>query len=187
MNSDKNLVWIDCEMTGLDPSTDHILEIAVIITDSNLEPIDEPLSIVIQTPDAILRAMGTWCQTQHSKSGLIDEVRRSTTTIEQATQEVLAYTSYWCSPRTAPLCGNSVYQDRLFLSRWMPAVDQYLHYRIIDVSSVKELMLRWYPHKGMFFKKEDRHRALSDIQESIGELNHYKKHLQQVMCTQNDD
>jgi len=175
MASAQPLVWIDLEMTGLDQMQDHILEIAVIITDSNLVTLHPGLSLVVHQPDAVLEAMSPWCQEHHLRSGLLADVAESTVTVEEAQTAVLEVVKNFCAPQRGVLCGNTIYQDRAFLRRCMPELDQYLHYRLIDVSSVKELVARWYPRNPeTFFKKSDTHRALADIQESILELQHYR-------------
>jgi len=178
MRSEKNLVWIDLEITGLDPQNDVILEIAVIITNSDLEVIGEELSLVIQHPAEVLTTMNSWCREQHAKSGLINEVIASNCTLACAEQEVLVLLDTWCVRQKALLCGNSVFNDRAFIHRWMPSIDRFLNYRIIDVSSVKELVNRWFAgNPFVSFKKSDTHRALSDIRESIAELGHYRTHF----------
>lgn len=173
-----NLVWLDLEMTGLVIETDVILEIATVITDANLNVLAEGPRLVINQPDEKLAAMGKWCQDQHGKTGLIEEVRRSNISLHRAEEETYVFLKQHCTPGTAILSGNTVWQDRVFLDKYMPRISSYLHYRIIDVSSVKELAKRWYPHnKNIEFKKSDRHRALSDVYESIAELQHYRKNF----------
>jgi len=172
------LVWIDLEMSGLDASVDAILEIAVIVTDNNLTPQDEGLSLIIHQPENVFAAMSEWCTTHHTKSGLLDASRNSTISLEQAELQVYEYIQRWCEPQKAPLCGNSIYQDKAFLRRWMPRVHAYLHYRIIDVSSLKELIKRWYPkNPHAHSTKQDTHRALADIHESIAELQQYRTYF----------
>lgn len=171
-------VWIDLEMTGLDSSKDVILEIATMITDSNLNIIAQgPLCVIHQSEKHIV-AMNEWCQKHHAQSGLVEAVRQSTTTLEHATAKTLQFIRTHCEPQTGILSGNSVWQDRIFLAKYMPEIVEYLHYRIIDVSSVKNLVHRWYAHdKYSSFKKSDSHRAYDDIQESIAELKHYRKYF----------
>lgn len=170
-----NLVWVDLEMTGLNSSTDVILEIASAITDGDLNLIAEGPSFIIHQPEEKLTAMGKWCQDHHGKTGLTDAVRNSTITIQYAEQETLKFIKKYCNIHTAVLAGNSVWQDRNFLDKYMPSITKYLHYRIIDVSSIKELVRRWYPNNpDTEFKKSDNHRALSDVYESIEELKHYR-------------
>jgi len=178
VRSEKNLVWIDLEMTGLIPESDVILEAAVIITNSDLEPIGEELSLVIHQPREILNTMNNWCQEQHTKSGLINAVESSTITLEEAEQEILVLLDTYCVRQKAIICGNSIFQDRAFIHRWMPRIDAFLNYRIVDVSSIREVIARWFAgDKNVFFKKQDTHRALSDIRESIAELQHYRTHF----------
>lgn len=172
------LVWIDLEMTGLDIQHDTILEIATIITDSNLNIIAHGPALVIHHTPEQLQGMGSWCQNQHTKSGLLSAVRASTTTLEQAQEQTAQFIKKYCEPRSALLCGNTVRVDRMFLAKYMPQVVALLHYRMIDVSSVKELVARWYSERGYTeFKKSDNHRALGDIEESIKELAYYREHF----------
>src|SRR3990167_2443862 len=154
MISNKNLVWIDLEMTGLNPDRDVILEIATIITDSALTHIEDGPTYVIHQPQAILDHMDEWNRVQHTKSGLLQETQTSNISLAQAYQETLSCIQNFCTPKTALLCGNTVYQDRAFLLRYMPDIVNYLHYRIIDVSTIKELVRRWYPQDSCaFFEK----------------------------------
>jgi oligoribonuclease len=172
------LVWMDLEMTGLDIANDVILEVATIITDGNLTVIAQGPVCVIHQSERRLAAMNEWCQKHHTQSGLVDAVRTSTSTIEFAQATTLRFIQEHCEPQTAVLCGNSIWQDRLFLARHMPDVVNYLHYRMVDVSSFKNIIRRWYPHdKHTEFKKTDTHRAYTDIQESIAELKHYRKYF----------
>lgn len=171
-----NLVWLDLEMTGLNIAYDVILEIATVITDGNLNIIAEGPSFIIHQPEEKLAAMGKWCQDHHGKTGLTDAVRQSTISLQQAQEETLAFIKQHCPIHTGVLAGNSVWQDRVFLDKYMPSITHYLHYRIVDVSSIKELARRWYPQdNNTEYKKSDRHRALSDVYESIGELKHFRK------------
>lgn len=172
------LVWIDLEMTGLDSSKDVILEIATVITDAHLTIIAQGPTCVIHQSEKHIASMNEWCQKHHAKSGLIDMVRKSTTTLEYAQAKTLQFIRTHCEPQTGTLCGNSVWQDRIFLARYMSEIIEYLHYRIIDVSSVKNIVMRWYPQdKYSSFKKSDSHRAHDDILESIAELKHYRKYF----------
>lgn len=171
------LVWLDLEMTGLDPERDVILEIAVIVTDGELEQVEEGPDLVIRQPEAVLAGMGPTVTAMHAASGLDQAVRDSQTTLEQAESEALAFVlGHVPEPRTAPLAGNSVHADRGFLRRYMPTLDAHLHYRNVDVSTVKELARRWYPEaKKAAPTKSGDHRALADIRESIAELRYYRR------------
>ena len=171
------LVWIDCEMTGLDLGKDKLIEVAALVTDPDLNVLGEGVDLVIHADDAALDAMPPVVRDMHAKSGLTDEVRQSAITMGEAEEAVLAYIRQFVpNPRTAPLCGNSIATDRGFLARDMPALDDFLHYRMIDVSSIKELCRRWYPR--VYFGQPAKglaHRALADIQESIRELEYYRR------------
>jgi oligoribonuclease len=171
------LVWIDCEMTGLDLGKDALIEVAALVTGPDLNVLGEGIDLVIHADDAALDAMPEVVREMHAKSGLTDEVRRSTVTMAEAEQAVLAYIKQFVpNPRSAPLCGNSIATDRGFLARDMPALDDFLHYRMIDVSSIKELARRWYPR--VYFGQPQKglsHRALADIRESIRELEYYRR------------
>ena len=175
----EHLVWIDCEMTGLDLRRDALIEVAVLVTDADLNPVDAGLDVVIHVADDVLDAMIPYVLQMHASSGLTEQVRRATTTLGEAEKTVLDYVRrHVPEPKTSPLCGNSIATDRGFLARDMPALDAYLHYRMIDVSSIKELAKRWYPkvyqsqpQKGLS------HRALADIQESVQELRFYRETL----------
>ena len=171
------LVWIDCEMTGLDLGKDKLIEVAALVTDPELNVLGEGVDLVIHADDAALDAMPPVVRDMHAKSGLTEEVRRSTVTMAQAEEIVLAYVREFVpNPRSAPLCGNSIATDRGFLARDMPALDDFLHYRMIDVSSLKELCRRWYPR--VYFGQPAKglaHRALADIRESIRELEYYRR------------
>ena len=169
-----NLVWMDLEMTGLDPQTDLIIEMATIITDSNLDVLAEGPVFAIATPEENLAAMDDWNQTHHAASGLLDRVRKSNVSMLEAEAQTLAFLEGWVEKDTAPLCGNSIWQDRRFLSRHMPTLESYLHYRIIDVSSLKELARRWRPDLLSALEKTNAHTALADIRESIEELRLYR-------------
>ena len=175
MAANERLVWIDLEMTGLDPNKDEIVEIACIVTESDLTEIDEGISIVVKPNDAPLAAMDPFVVDMHTTSGLITEIPDGTT-LADAEERVLAYiTERVPEARKAPLAGSSVYVDRGFLARYMPSIDQHMHYRLIDVSSLKELARRWYPR--IYYSSPDKtgnHRALADIRESIAELRYYR-------------
>ena len=172
---ERNLVWLDLEMTGLDPETDKILEIATVVTDSDLTVLAEGPCLVIHHPEAVLAGMDPWCVEQHGKSGLTERSRRSTVTVAQAQAQTLEFVSAYCPEKKAPLCGNTIGQDRRFLVRYMPRLHDFFHYRSIDVSAVKELVARWYPDSKYIYTKTKQHEALSDIHESLAELRHYRK------------
>ncbi|MGD9947698.1 MAG: oligoribonuclease [Desulfobulbus sp.] len=167
-----NLVWIDLEMTGLNPTSDRILEVATMVTDSQLEILAEGPVIAIQQPEEVLAAMDLWNSKHHRESGLLDRVRRSSYSCRRAEVETLDFVKQWVDQRHSPLCGNSVWHDRRFLARYMPELEAYFHYRNIDVSTLKELAIRWAPDLPQF-AKESRHLAQDDIRESIAELKHY--------------
>ncbi|MFD6640488.1 oligoribonuclease [Micromonospora chalcea] len=173
------LVWIDCEMTGLDLRRDALIEVAALVTDPDLNVLGDGVDVVIHADDEMLDGMPEIVRSMHAKSGLTEEVRRSTVTLAEAEDMVLDYvTSYVKDPRTAPLCGNSIATDRGFLARDMTRLDAHLHYRMIDVSSIKELCRRWYPR--VYFGQPQKglaHRALADIRESIRELEYYRRTL----------
>ncbi|SCE77291.1 oligoribonuclease [Micromonospora coriariae] len=171
------LVWIDCEMTGLDLGRDKLIEVAALVTDPDLNVLGDGVDVVIHADEAALDAMPEIVRTMHAKSGLTEEVRRSPVTLAEAEDRVLEYVSSFVKdPRTAPLCGNSIATDRGFIARDMPRLDAHLHYRMIDVSSIKELCRRWYPR--VYFGQPQKglaHRALADIRESIRELEYYRR------------
>jgi oligoribonuclease len=176
---DGRLVWIDCEMTGLDLRRDALIEVAAIVTDPDLTPLDEGVAVIIHTDDDVLDEMLPIVRDMHEASGLTDAVRRSTTTLGAAEKTILDYVkSHVSDPKTAPLCGNSIATDRAFLARDMPSLDEHLHYRMVDVSSIKELAKRWYPR--VYQSQPEKglaHRALDDIRESIVELAYYRRTL----------
>lgn len=171
MKNEKNLPWIDLEMTGLDPEVDTILEISAIITDSNLNIIAEGPNVIIFCPQEKLNKMDSWVYNTHTKSGLVEQVLKSKISIEEAEKIIFGFFEQYLVQGASPLCGNSIWQDRLFLAKYMPKLNKLFHYRNVDVSTVKELVRRWY---GFEFKKSDNHRALEDIRESILELKTYK-------------
>ena len=175
--SDENLVWIDCEMTGLDPEKERLLEIAVVVTGPNLSPRVEGPVCVIHQSDDLLNKMDAWNKGTHGKSGLIDKVRASTTTEEQAQAELLAFLARFLPAGASPMCGNTIGQDRRFLVEYMPKLEAFFHYRNLDVSTLKELSRRWRPEVYASFKKQQRHTALADVHESIDELEHYRTHF----------
>jgi oligoribonuclease len=173
------LVWIDCEMTGLDLARDALIEIAVLVTESDLTLVEDGLDVIIHVDDAVLGSMVPFVKNMHDSSGLTESVRTATTTLGAAETMVLDYVkSHVPEPKTAPLCGNSIATDRGFLARDMPALDAHLHYRMIDVSSIKELAKRWYPriYQGQP-QKGLQHRALADIHDSVQELDYYRRTL----------
>ena len=173
--SPDNLIWIDLEMTGLNPESDYIIEIATVITDPRLNIIAEGPEIAIHVDDNILQGMDEWNTRQHTKSGLADRVRKSTYSCEKAEQETLGFLRQYVPGNSSPMCGNSICQDRRFLYRLMPELEQYFHYRNLDVSTLKELVKRWAPDKPQF-TKDSSHLALSDIKDSIEELRFYRDH-----------
>ena len=173
---DDRLVWMDLEMTGLDLQRHHIVEIAVLVTDANLDVLVDGLDLVVHQPAEVLAEMDDFVRKMHTKSGLLSEIERSSLTLEDASKQTLEYIKRFVpEPGTAPLCGNSIGVDRRFLDRYLPDLDRYLHYRSIDVSSLKELCRRWYPeaYKRRPSKTES-HRALDDITESVAELRYYR-------------
>ena len=175
--SKKRLVWIDCEMTGLDPAKDGLLEIATIITDYDLEIIARGPVLAIRQSERKLEAMDRWNQRTHKKSGLLDRVREEGVSVAEAERQTLSFIRRYCYVRTAPLCGNSIGQDKRFLAKYMPRLHDFLHYKIVDVSSIKVLASEWYRGKYKSPKKQELHRALADIEESIAELAYYREHV----------
>ena len=175
--SDLNLVWLDCEMTGLDPEKERIIEIAVIITGPNLAPRIEGPVLVIHQDDAVLNKMDAWNKGTHGKTGLTDKVKASTLAEAEAEAQLIAFISKYVPKGVAPMCGNSIGQDRRFLAKYMPRLEAYFHYRNIDVSTFKELARRWRPEVYSGFKKAQKHTALADVHESIDELLHYREHF----------
>ncbi len=171
--SAENLIWIDLEMTGLNPDTDHIIEIATVVTDPRLDIVAEGPVLAIHQGDAVLAAMDEWNTTQHARSGLVARVRASTITTEQAEEQTMAFLARFVPARTSPMCGNSICQDRRFLFRLMPRLEKFFHYRNLDVSTVKELVRRWAPNVPLY-EKNSSHLALNDIRDSIEELRHYR-------------
>lgn len=176
--SKDRLIWIDLEMSGLDPDKDKILEIATLITDNNLNIIAKGPNLVINQPAEIINTMDEWNTEQHGSTGLSKQVLNSKISITQAEKDTLEFLKIYCVSEKAPLCGSSIGQDKAFLYRYMPKIYSFLNYRIIDVSSIKEVVKRWYPESSKTkFKKKDSHRALDDIYESIEELRYYREHF----------
>ncbi len=173
-SSPNHLIWIDLEMTGLNPDTDLIIEIATIVTDRHLEIIEEGPIFAISQPEAILSTMDEWNTKQHTRSGLIDRVRSSSVTTAEAEEKTIEFLKKLVPHNRSPMCGNSICQDRRFLFRYMPTLEQYFHYRNLDVSTIKELAKHWKPGIVKLFKKKSVHLAMEDIKESIAELRHYR-------------
>ena len=177
VKSDLNLVWLDCEMTGLYPDTDRIIEIAVVVTGPQLECRTEGPVLVIHQNDLLLDGMDTWNKRTHGQSGLIDKVKASATSEAQAEAILIEFIGQYVSKNVSPMCGNSIGQDRRFLVKYMPRLEDFFHYRNIDVSTLKELSKRWHSQVYKSFKKKQRHTALADVHESIDELEHYRSHF----------
>jgi len=175
--SDQNLIWLDCEMTGLNPEHDRIIEIALIATDPLLTQRIEGPVLVVHQSDALLDGMDKWNKSTHGKSGLIDKVKAATLTEDEAQEQLLAFVRQFVPKGTTPMCGNTIGQDRRFLAKYMPKLEAFFHYRNLDVSTLKELAKRWAPLVQKSFKKKQRHTALADVHESIDELEHYRTHF----------
>ena len=175
--NDDNLVWLDCEMSGLDPERERLLEIAVIVTGPDLTPRIEGPVVVIHQSDALLAGMDAWNKGTHGKSGLIDKVKASTVTEAQAEDVLIQFIQAYVSKGASPMCGNTIGQDRRFLLKYMPRLEAWFHYRNLDVSTLKELAKRWKPGVYAAFKKQQSHTALADVHESIDELLHYRAHF----------
>lgn len=173
----EHLIWIDLEMTGLNPTTDHILEIATIVTDNQLQVIAVGPNVAIHQSAHVLENMNEWCVKTHTASGLVQRVKESQITEKQAEIDTLTFLKQYVTINTSPMCGNSVWQDRRFLDQYMPQLAQFFHYRQLDVSTIKELARRWAPDFFKTLKKENAHLALDDILESIAELKYYKEHF----------
>ena len=176
----QHLIWIDMEMSGLNPETDRVLEIAIVITDGQLNTVAEAPVLVVHQDDDVLARMDDWNKSTHAKSGLIDRVRASTLTDAQVEDRMLAFVSDHVPPRVSPMCGNSVHQDRRFLVRYMPKLEEFFLYRNLDVSTLKELVRRWKPGLMAGLAKQGKHEALADIHESIDELRYYREHFLRV-------
>ena len=172
-----NLIWLDMEMTGLEPDRDHIIEMAVVITDSQPNTVAEPPVVVIHQPNAVLDGMDDWNKSTHGRSGLIDKVKASTLDELAAQEQMLAFLREYVPGRASPMCGNSICQDRRFMARWMPALEAHFLYRNLDVSTLKELVKRWKPELAKGLRKHGKHEALADIYESIEEMKYYREHF----------
>ena len=169
-----NLVWMDLEMSGLDPKTCQILEIATLITDKDLNLVAQGPALVVHQPDSVLEAMDDWNKNHHSHSGLTQAVKDSTLSLAEAERQTLEFVARHCAAKSSPLCGNTIYQDRRFLIEYMPKLEDYLHYRLVDVSTIKELVKRWYGPDFQAPPKKQKHKALDDILETIEELKFYR-------------
>jgi oligoribonuclease len=172
-----NLIWIDMEMSGLDSDTDKVLEVAIVVTDSQLNIVAEAPVLVVHQPDAVLDAMDDWNRSTHAKSGLVDRVKASTLTEAEVEERMVAFLAQHVPPKISPMCGNSVHQDRRFLARHLPGLEAYFLYRNLDVSTLKELAKRWKPAIMAGLTKHGKHEALADIHESIEELKYYREHF----------
>lgn len=175
--NEKHLIWLDMEMSGLDPDSDRILEVALVVTDSELNTVAEAPVLVVHQSDAVLDGMDNWNKGTHGKSGLIDKVKAATQGDAEVEAAMIAFLQQHVPAGKSPMCGNSICQDRRFLARYMPKLEAYFHYRNLDVSTLKELARRWRPALYDGFKKENRHEALADIHESIAELKYYREHF----------
>jgi oligoribonuclease len=175
--NEMNLVWIDMEMTGLDPDNDRVIEIAAIVTDAELNILAEGPVFAIHQSDAVLDKMDAWNKGTHGRSGLIDKVRASTVTEDEASAQMISFLRQYVPAGKSPMCGNSICQDRRFMARHMPQLEQFFHYRNVDVSTIKELCRRWKPELISGFKKHQMHTALADIRESVEELRYYREHF----------
>jgi oligoribonuclease len=172
-----NLIWLDMEMTGLSPENDRIIEVALVITNSQLETVAEAPVLVVRQPDAVLDAMDEWNKSTHGRSGLIEKVKASDLDEAEVQKRMLEFLLQHVPKGVSPMCGNSICQDRRFLARWMPALEAYFHYRNLDVSTLKELVKRWKPELAKGLTKHGKHEALADIYESIEELKYYREHF----------
>ncbi len=177
MDKRLNLVWLDLEMTGLKPESDRIIEIATLVTDAELNILGEGPVLAIKQSDAALDAMDEWNQTHHSASGLIERVRHSVVDEEEATRQTIEFLSQFSEKNASPMCGNSICQDRRFMANYMPELENYFHYRNLDVSSVKELVRRWKPEILKGLVKQGAHQAMEDIKDSVAELKYYREHF----------
>jgi oligoribonuclease len=178
MAQDANyLVWLDMEMSGLNPDRDRILEVAIVVTDAQLGTVAEGPVLVVHQPDDVLGTMDDWNKATHARSGLVDRVRASQLSEGDAEEQTLAFLAQYLPAKASPMCGNSICQDRRFLARWMPRLEAFFHYRNLDVSTLKELARRWNPALARGVAKQGRHEALADIYESIEELKYYREHF----------
>jgi len=177
MDKSLNLIWIDLEMTGLQPESDRIIEIATLVTDAELNLLAEGPTLAIKQSDAALGAMDEWNQSHHGASGLIERVKKSTIDENEATRQTIEFLAQYCAKNTSPMCGNSVCQDRRFMANYMPELESYFHYRNLDVSSVKELVRRWKPELLNGLVKQGTHQAMEDIKDSVAELQYYREHF----------
>ncbi|MFH1816378.1 MAG: oligoribonuclease [Pseudomonadota bacterium] len=172
-----HLLWLDMEMTGLSPDTDRIIELAIVVTDADLNTVAEGPVLVVHQPDEVMDAMDSWNKGTHGKSGLIDRVKASQLNEAEVEAQMLEFVKQHVPARTSPMCGNSICQDRRFMARYMPQLEAFFHYRNLDVSTLKELAKRWRPGLSQGFKKSNKHEALADIYESIDELKYYREHF----------
>jgi len=177
MDKSLNLIWIDLEMTGLQPESDRIIEIATLVTDAELNLLAEGPTLAIKQSDAALGAMDEWNQSHHGASGLIERVKKSTIDENEATRQTIEFLAQYCAKNTSPMCGNSICQDRRFMANYMPELESYFHYRNLDVSSVKELVRRWKPELLNGLVKQGTHQAMEDIKDSVAELQYYREHF----------
>ena len=181
MTADQNnLLWVDMEMSGLNPDTDKVLEIAIVVTDNNLNTVVEAPVLVVRQPDIVLDAMDAWNKSTHGRSGLVERVKASTLTEVDVENRLVDFLQHYVPAGVSPMCGNSVHQDRRFMARHLPKLEAFFHYRNLDVSTLKELMKRWRPELAAGMTKHGRHEALADIYESIDELKYYREHFLKV-------
>ncbi|SRR5690625_630859 len=176
-SKDQRLIWLDMEMTGLDPYKERIIELAVVVTEADLTVVAEAPVLVIHQPDSLLDAMDKWNTSMHTKTGLIKKVKSSTLTEDDAQNIMLNFLEKYVPAGKSPMCGNTICQDRRFMAKYMPRLEEYFHYRNLDVSTLKELSLRWKPSVYKSFTKQSKHEALADVYESIDELKHYREHF----------